>query len=57
MIRAVRVQVCESALKRPEFQMKPFDWYPEPELSPFGSYMQVLGRGPDVGGGPWLLDP
>lgn len=35
------VEVCEGALMQEEFQMKPFDWFPEPKLSAFGSYIQA----------------
>jgi hypothetical protein len=34
-------QVCVGALTQPAFQMKPFDWYPEPTITPFGSFMQA----------------
>ena len=34
-------QVCQDALSKPEFVMKPFDWYPQPKLTPFGSYVQA----------------
>eukprot|EP00913_Durusdinium_trenchii_P001880 g1740.t1 len=34
------LQVCRDALSTPEFVMHPFDWYPQPKLTPFGSYVQ-----------------
>ncbi|CAE7574442.1 unnamed protein product [Symbiodinium sp. KB8] len=33
-------QACKDAFSGPEFQMKPFDWCPEPVLTAFGSTVQ-----------------
>ncbi|CAE7838065.1 unnamed protein product [Symbiodinium sp. CCMP2592] len=33
-------QACKEAFSGPEFQMKPFDWCPEPVLTAFGSTVQ-----------------
>lgn len=33
-------QACKEAFSGPEFQMKPFDWCPEPVLTTFGSTVQ-----------------
>lgn len=41
MFQPVLWEVCEGALMQEEFQMKPFDWFPEPKLSAFGSYIQA----------------
>ena len=34
------LEACKEAFSGPEFQMKPFDWCPEPVLTTFGSTVQ-----------------
>ena len=32
--------LCSKAFSTEDFEMKPFDWFPEPKLAAFGSYVQ-----------------